>query len=376
MRIAINTRMLLPNRLEGIGWYTYEVVRRMVDAHPEHQFIFFFDRAYDPEFVFAPNVEPVVLHPPARHPLLFMVWFDWAIPRALRKHRADLFFSPDGFLSLRTSVPTLLTVHDLAYKHFPDQVAGMDRWYYRRFMPRFMQHADRIVTVSEATRMDVIESGISPAKVSVSYNGANPRFTAQPVEEGERIRNQYTQGEPYFLYVGAIHPRKNVTRLVRAFSLFKEETGCPHRLVLLGRMAWMAADTKAAIVESPFREHIIQVGYQGGDLPAFYSGAEALVYVSLFEGFGIPIVEAMGCETAVITSDRSSMAEVAADAAILVNPESEAAIAEGMARLVREPGLRQELIEKGTERRTRFDWDRTAREVWSLLEEMDTARTE
>lgn len=365
--------MLLPNKLEGIGWYTYEVVRRMVEAHPEHQFIFFFDRAYDPEFVFAPNVEPVVLHPPARHPFLFMLWFDWAIPRALQKYQADLFFSPDGFLSLRTSVPTLLTVHDLAYKHFPHQVSGIDRWYYRRFMPRFMQRADRIVTVSEATRLDVIDSGISPKKVSVSYNGANPRFTARGAEEGMRIRQQFTQGEPYFLYVGAIHPRKNVTRLVRAFTRFKADTGLSHRLVLLGRMAWMAEDTKLAIAESPFREEIIQVGYQGDDLPVFYSGAEALVYVSLFEGFGIPIVEAMGCETAVITSNRSSMAEVAGDAAILVNPESEDAIAEGMARIVQEPGLREALIERGKERRIRFDWDRTAREVWSLLEEMGSS---
>ncbi len=370
MRIAINTRMLLPNKLEGIGWYTYEVVRRMVEAHPEHQFIFFFDRAYDPEFVFAPNVEPVVLHPPARHPFLFMIWFDWAIPRALKRHRADLFFSPDGFLSLRTTVPTLLTVHDLAYKHFPHQVSRLDRWYYQRFMPRFMQRAEKIVTVSEATRHDVIESGIDPGKVSVSYNGANPRFTVQGEEDRQRIREEFTQGEAYFLYVGAIHPRKNVTRLVRAFTRFKATTGQPHRLVLLGRMAWMAEDTRAAIAESAYRDEIIQVGYQGDDLPAFYSGAEALVYVSLFEGFGIPIVEAMGCETAVITSDRSSMAEVAGDAAILVDPESEGAIAEGMARLVQEPGLRTTLIQRGQERRKQFDWDRTAREVWSLLEEM------
>lgn len=370
MRIAVNTRMLLPNKLEGIGWYTYEVLRRMVSDHPEHEFIFLFDRDYDPDFVFGENVRPVVLFPPARHPFLFMVWFDWAIPRALRRFRADVFFSPDGFLSLRTRVPTLLTIHDLAYKHFPDQVGGMASWYYRTYMPRFMQRADRIVTVSEATRLDVIDSGTDPGKVSVSYNGANPRFAPQGPEDGQRIRDQFTGGDPYFLYVGAIHPRKNVTRLVRAYTRFKEATGAPHKLVLLGRMAWMAEDTRAAIQGSSCREEIIQVGYQGDDLPAFYSGAEALVYVSLFEGFGIPIVEAMGCETAVITSDRSSMAEVAGEAALLVDPGSEESIAAAMSRLVSEPDLRDQLIERGRERKRRFDWDRAAREVWSLLEEL------
>ncbi len=368
MRIAINTRMLLPNKLEGIGWYTYEIVRRMVEDHPEHTFIFFFDRQFDPAFVFTSNVQPVVLSPPARHPILFMLWFDWALPRALKKHNVDVFFSPDGFLSLRTKVPTLLTIHDLAYKHFPDQVKGMISWYYRYFMPRFMHRADHIVTVSEATRADVIESGIDGSRVSVSYNGANPRFQPQSQADGQAIRDQFTKGEPYFLYVGAIHPRKNVTRLVRAFSRFKENSGAPHRLILLGRMAWMSADTRAAIDESIYKDHIIEVGYQGDNLPTFYSGSVALVYVSLFEGFGIPIVEAMGCETAVITSNRSSMAEVAGDAALLVNPESEEEIANAMNQLSNDPELRDQLIQKGRLCRKRFDWSRSSREVWTLLE--------
>lgn len=368
MRIAINTRMLLPNKLEGIGWYTVEIVRRMVEDHPEHTFLFFFDRPVDPAFVFGKNVQPVVLSPPARHPLLFMIWFDWVLPRALKKHKADVFFSPDGFLSLRTDVPTLLTIHDLAYKHFPDQVKGMTSWYYRYFMPRFMRRADHIVTVSEATREDVMDSGIRGEKVSVCYNGANPRFQPQSPADGQAIRNRYTDGEPYFLYVGAIHPRKNVTRLVRAFSRFKEVSGAAHRLILLGRMAWMSADTRSAIEESPFREHIVEVGYQGDNLPSFYAGSVALVYVSLFEGFGIPIVEAMGCETAVITSDRSSMAEVAGDAALLVNPESEAEIAKAMLQIGGNEALRMELIQKGRIQRERFDWSRSSKEVWSLLE--------
>ena len=139
MRIAVNTRMLLPNKLEGIGWYTYEVLRRMVTDHPEHEFIFLFDRDYDPDFVFGENVRPVVLFPPARHPFLFMVWFDWAIPGRYGVS-GPMFFRRTGSQPAHL-VPTLLTITTWPYKHFPDQVGGMASWYYRTYMPRFMQRA-------------------------------------------------------------------------------------------------------------------------------------------------------------------------------------------------------------------------------------------
>src|SRR6056300_399785 len=113
MRIAINTRFLLKGKMEGFGWFTYETVKRMVMDHPEHTFIFFFDRPYDSHYVFAKNVIPIVLRPPARHPILFKIWFNYSITRALKKHKADVFFSPDGYLSLRTTVPQIGVIHDL-----------------------------------------------------------------------------------------------------------------------------------------------------------------------------------------------------------------------------------------------------------------------
>src|SRR5690606_7224010 len=117
MRIAVNTRLLLKGKLEGIGWFTYQTLERIVKQHPEHEFIFFFDRPYDRSFVFASNVTPVVLSPQARHPVLFYLWFELGIPRLLRKYKADLFLSPDGFSSLSTKVPTCLVIHDLAFEH-------------------------------------------------------------------------------------------------------------------------------------------------------------------------------------------------------------------------------------------------------------------
>lgn len=370
MRIAVNTRMLLQGRLEGIGWYTCEILLRLSRQHPQHEFIFFFDRDWDPAFLFGPNVTPVRVYPPARHPLLFWIWFEWRLPALLRRYRADVFFSPDGFLSLRTPLPTLLTVHDLAYKHFPGHVHGLQRAYYRHFMPRFLQRADHIVAVSEATRQDILDSGIDPAKVSVAHNGANSRFRPAGEEACAKLRAEFTGGRPYFLYVGAIHPRKNVARLVRAWSLFRRDSGLPHCLVLLGRMAWMAEDVRQAIEESPYREDILTVGYQADRLPEFYSAAEALVYVSLFEGFGIPVLEALCCDTPVITSRVSSMPEVAGQAALLVDPENIAAIAAALRRIAVEPELRERLVTAGRSQRERFSWDQAAEIVWTRLQNL------
>lgn len=368
MHIAVNTRMLLRDKLEGIGWYTYEVMRRLVQQRPEDTFLFLFDRPWDPDFVFGENVIPVKIFPQARHPVLFYWWFELRLPGVLREYKADVFFSPDGFLSLRTPVPTLLTVHDLAYKHFEDNVNLIQQAYYRYFMPRFLRRADHITTVSEATRQDVIASGISPDKVSVAWNGTDPRFTPAGREACEAIRTEFTRGNPFFLYVGAIHPRKNVVRLIRAFSEFKSASGAPHHLVLLGRMAWMTADVEEAIRQSPYRDAIVQVGYQKDRLPAFYSAATALTYVSLFEGFGMPLTEAMGCETAIITSNLSSMPEVCGDAGLLVDPQSISSIAEAMVRLASDESLRQALIERGRLQRLMFSWESTARDIGRRLD--------
>jgi glycosyltransferase involved in cell wall biosynthesis len=367
MRIAVNTRVLIKDKLEGVGWYIYEIVSRLVRTHPEHTFILIFDRPYHPDFVFGPNVIPVVTRPPARHPVLFAIWFECRLPHILKKYKADVFYSPDGFLSLRSRLPTLLTVHDLAFKHFPGQNTFIQRSYYQFFMPRFLLHARHIIAVSESTRLDILDSGIAPDKVTVAFNGANERFKPVELSSCQMLRDTFTEGQPYFLYVGAIHPRKNMIRLIRAFTQFKQDTTLPHKLVLLGRMAWMSDDVKKAMANSPAAADIIHVGYQAESLPTFYSAATALVYVSLFEGFGIPILEAMCCDTAVITSNISSMPEVAGSAALLVDPYSESQISHAMQQIAQDPALRISLIDAGKKQRQMFSWDHAAGLVWNQL---------
>jgi len=369
MRIAINTRFLLSEGLEGIGRYTYELCRRLVAAHPEHQFLFLFDRPFEERFLFGEQVEGKVVPPPARHPLLWYLWFEWALPPVLEQWRADVFFSPDGYASLRTAVPTLMTIHDLAFEHFSDNIPFLAYHYCRYFTPRYCQRVERIATVSDYTRQDIEQRyGISRKKIRVCGNGCREGFHPLSDTEKEASRQRFGKGKPYFLYIGAIHPRKNVHRLIAAFTDFKERTGSQVQLLLAGRFAWQTGRVKTAYENSPFRQDIHFLGYvPDEDLPVLLGGALCFVYPSLFEGFGLPLLEAMQAEVPIITSNLASMPEVAGPAARLVNPQATNAIAHAMQEIEEKPALRQQLIQEGRQQRGKFSWDEVAAVVDDML---------
>ncbi len=369
MRIAVNTRLLLKGRLEGIGWYTHQMLERIVRAHPEHEFIFFFDRPYDPSFVFAPNVKPVVVHPQARHAVLFYLWFEWSIPAMLRRYKADLFLSTDGLCSLSTKVPTCLVIHDLAFEHYPQHLKFSHRTYLQHWSPRFARKAKRIVTVSEYSRQDIAQRyKIFPDKIDVTYNGAHPEYRPLTWEEREAVKAEYTGGQEYFVFAGALHPRKNVLALLQAFIKFKKRQRSPIKLVIVGRMAWKFKELAALRETMPFKEDVIWPGYLGVEkLSKVIGGAYALVYPSLFEGFGIPILEALKCGVPAVVSNTSSMPEVAGNAALLVDPTSVDDIAEKMGIIYKDEALRSRLIAASTAQAAIFDWDTSAAQLWESM---------
>jgi glycosyltransferase involved in cell wall biosynthesis len=367
--IAVNTRFLLTGRLEGFGWYTHEIMRRMVAAHPNDAFVFLFDRPFDPAFVYGPNVTPVVVPPPARHPVLFHIWNEWMVPRALKPFRPDVYFSPDSICSLRLKTPTLLTVHDLIPLRHPEQVARRHRRYYLKNLPQFIHRAEHIATVSEYVRRDIVETcGVSPDKVTAVYNGCRELFV--PLSEAHRqlVRERYSDGKPYFFYVGAIHPRKNIPQLIRAFERFKNESGSPALLLLAGRMAWDTGEVSEALRQSAHRADIRSLGYvPEADLPQLAASALALTYISIQEGFGLPVVEAMYCDTPVIAAAASCLPEIAGDAALLVDPHNVENIATAMLEIHADAAFRAGLIEKGRLRRAEFSWDAAAHRLWEIL---------
>lgn len=366
MTIAINTRFLLPNKLEGIGWFTYEVVRRLVERHPEHHFVFLFDRPYDERFVFAENVEPIVVSPPARHPVLWYLWFEWAVPSVLRKVKADLFFSSDSYCSLRSKVPTVMVTHDIAHVHFPDQIPRLVRTYYDYFVPRYLKRAEHIITVSEYSKQDMIAHyGIPKEKISVACNGSRAHIA--PVSEVERRRTQaqYANANPYFFYLGALHPRKNLPRLIQAFDQFKAKTQSDVQLLIGGRFAWQTGPIKAAYDAAIHKDSIHFLGYiDDSDLPTIMGSALALTYVSLFEGFGMPLLEALHCEVPIICSNVSSMPEVVGGAGILVDPTDVTDIANAMEQVWRKPEVDKA---KYAEQRARFTWERAVEVIEGVM---------
>ena len=366
MRIAVNTRLLLKGKLEGIGWFTFETLIRMTQNHPEHEFIFIFDRPYDPDYIFSDNITPVVIGPQARHPILFYIWFDFQIPKVLKKYKADLFLSPDGYLSLRTKVPQLAVIHDINFVHRPDDLPWLIAKYYNYFFPKFARIAKRIATVSFYSKEDIARSfKIDYDKIDVVYDGINQIFEPLLEKEKTKIRKKYTGGTEYFLFVGALHPRKNVNGLLQAFDAFKGETTNNIKLMIVGGEMHKTGDIFETYENMRFKNDVVFTGRVSTDeLHDIFGAALALTFVPFFEGFGIPVVEAMSAGVPVICSNTTSIPEVGGNAVVYADPMKIDQITDAMIKLANDKDLRKDLIEKGFEQKNKFSWDETAHLLW------------
>ncbi|MFT5860288.1 MAG: glycosyltransferase involved in cell wall biosynthesis [Flavobacteriaceae bacterium] len=369
MRIAVNTRFLLPSKMEGFGWYTYEVVQRLVQNHPEHTFIFLFDRPYDERFIFGTNVEPVVLKPQARHPILFKIWFNRSVTKALKKYEADIFFSPDGYLSLKTEVPQVGTIHDINFEHFPEDLPKSPRNYLRNYFPKFAAKSAHIITVSEASKQDICKTYNQPEdKITVAWNGASDAF--KPLEESaqQEVRAFYSNGKPYLLFVGALHPRKNLKRLLEAYTLLlKSDEACPYDLIIVGEALWKRSGFDGEL-DVNVKERIHFTGHvELEELAKIMASATVFTFVPYFEGFGIPLVEAMKSGTAILAGNKTSLPEVAGDAALYCDPFDVQDIYKKLEEIVNDSELREALVKKGLDRSKLFSWDLSAEKVWEVI---------
>ena len=369
--IAVNTRLLLPGRREGISRFAVEVLRRMVQKNPEVQFSFLFDRPYDPQFLFHSNVTPFVIPPPARHPLLWHMWFHAAVPFKLRQLNPDVFFSPEFYLCPPSTIPQVPVFHDLAYEHYPEDIGKWAARFCRKYSPIYARKADAILTVSEYSKQDIMyQYGIPGDKITVAYNGVGDSFTPTASPLQQRIREKYSRGNPYFLFVGTVQPRKNLDTLLRAFDSFKSKHSSPVQLLIAGRKGWNYQQIEETYQLMQAREEVIFTGYvEEEELPALFGSALALCYIPYLEGFGIPLLEAMACDTPILCSHVSSLPEVVGEAAIQVDPFSEEQIVEGMVQLYTDEGLRKQLVRAGRERRQLFSWERSYQAVWKVLQQ-------
>jgi len=312
MKVVVNARWLLPGKLEGTGIYTLRMLEHITEALPQIEFTLLYDRpsAAKNPLIHRKNITHRTVLPPARHPWLWHIWNRWAVPHILWRESADLYWSPDG-LPARTSAQQWITIHDLNFEHHPEWLPTRVAAYYKKEIREAAHSANQLFTVSEWSREDIAERyGVSSEEIIVTPNASQRIFSPGPKE---RL--------PYFCAVGAMTPRKNLKTLLEAFDAFKQKPDT-HEFTL--KIAGAAHFTDLELQQTLSQlSHASSVEFLGrlsdDELEKLYQNATAFCMPSALEGFGIPVIEAMQCGTAVLSSDNSALREVVKDAGILVN---------------------------------------------------------
>jgi glycosyltransferase involved in cell wall biosynthesis len=284
----------------------------------------------------------------------------------------DIFHATEHLLPPLRRVRTVFTFHDAIYALFPQYHLPMNRLFLGLMMPRFLRRADAIITVSECSKGDAVRLyGIDPARIRVIYEGVDARF--QPVTDPTRlaqVRARYGLPEHYVLYVGTIEPRKNLTTLLEAYANLRFAI-CDLRLVIAGKKGWLYESFFARLRELGLEDAVVLPGYIADEyLPALYSAANVFAFPSLYEGFGLPLLEAMACGTPVVCSNASSLPEVCDGAALLVEPTDVPALVQAMERVLSDESLRATLRARGLAQAAKFSWERTARETLAVYREV------
>ncbi len=300
---------------------------------------------------------------PTAKPPVRVVWEQVVQPWALRRARVDLVHGPVFVGPLLTPCPTVVTVHDLSFLRYPHFFRPANRLYLRVFTRASVHRARRVIAVSNHAAEETVRLlGVDRRRIDVIYHGVDPALRPLPPEEVETFRRREGLPERFVLYVGTLEPRKNLIRLVEAFATLRPAALRPAPiLILAGARGWYFRDLFARVEQLGLRDRVLFPGYVPSDrLALWYNAATVFAYPSLYEGFGMPVVEAQACGTPVLTSDRSALPEAAGDGALLVNPEDVEAIAEGLRRMLTDEPLRAELKRRGLAHAARFTWQKTA----------------
>ena len=296
---------------------------------------------------------------PTASPLARILWEQSAGQLSGPRERLDVFHHPVNVAPLAGLTPQVVTVHDLAFERFPEQYPAAKQRYLRLMTRVTTRRAAKVIAVSRATGRDLVELySVPQPKIEVIPNGMSTGFGRPPESELAAFRAEHELPDEYFLFVGTLQPRKNLDGLLHAYALIAGQVAWP--LIVVGAAGWMYDPIFHLVRQLGITERVRFVGYAAGDeLAYWYSSADVFVLPSLYEGFGLPVLEAMACGTPVVTSSRSSLAEVAGDAAWLVDPERPQDIAAALLRLARDPALRQELAARGLQRAAPFTWRRS-----------------
>jgi glycosyltransferase involved in cell wall biosynthesis len=294
---------------------------------------------------------------PTGRPVVRILWEQLALPWA----KLDLLHTAAFVSPLVPPAPTVVTVYDLSFLHCPTAF-GRGRRAYLHLMTRLScRRARRIIAISESTRRDLVKQwGIPPSRILVAYPGVGEQYRPLPAEEVKAFRAKRGLPEQFVLHLGTLQPRKNLVRLIQAYHRLRPE-GAAVKLVLAGGKGWSYYPIMAEIESMDLRSDVLLPGYVAAEeLPLWYNAATVLAYPSLYEGFGLPVVEAMACQTPVVTSAASSLSEAAGDAALLVDPHDTEALADALHRALTNDSLRREMKARGRQQASKFSWQQTA----------------
>ena len=369
MTVAINCWILRNKKLDGIGYFTVNAIANLIKDHPDVNFQVLCDKKFTEDYFDFPNVSKHRIFPALRHPILYVFYMEFVLPFFLRKHNPDVMVSADGYLSLLSKCKQIPIIYDINFEHNPKDIKLKNRIYFKFFFKRFARKAKRIATISEYSKKDIADYyKINPDKIDNVSCGINSNFSPLEQQEIIAVRNKWSNGKPYFFFVGSMHPRKNIKRLIDAFNLFKQKTGSDFKLILAGSILWSKTEIEDSYANSPCKDDIIFTGrLSDEDLQKMLGAAHALSFVPIFEGFGLPIVEAFQSGVPVLCSNVTSMPEVAGDAALMVDPFNVDDIAAGLEKLSTDNELRNQLITKGHIQKKLFSWSRTAGLLWECI---------
>lgn len=363
MKIAINLWVLRNKNYDGIGYFAIQTTRRLIASMPNHSFLLLLPNNYNGnDFVFS-NVQKVKLFPALRHPIFYIVWIEIILPIFFLFQNVDSVYAPDGFISPFTKAKQYPVIHDLNFIHYPEGLKYYNKLFYQFFIKKYCNRATSIITVSGFSKSEIEKYfNIAGGRIKVVYSAINFEDNCQIISSESLI-------ESYFFCIGSLIPRKNLNRLVKAFELFKNNNSSNVKLKIAGNLSWDASDLSYLINQSLYRDDIEILG-RVSDEDKFHliRNSLALCFVSIYEGFGVPILEAFHAKTVLITSDVTSMPEIAENAAIYANPFDVQSILDALDKAYKMSETeRKEYITNGIHILEKYSWDKTSQMIHQVL---------
>ena len=371
MRIGVNTLFLIPAKVGGSETYLRKVLAELVSLDETHEYVLFCNRENAGTFpeIERPNVMEVRSNVRATSRPRRVLYEQFVLPKLVKCHGVDVLWSPGYTAPLRLACPSVVSTLDMQFKHYPEDFSRAALIATRFLVPRAARRAAAVLTLSEYSKREIVQfCRVAAERVHVVYLAADETTGGDiPAGEQRAVLERFGLDEPYILTVANAWPHKNVPALVRAHAMLPES--CARRLVIVGIRGRGMAEVNAAIAESPRADRIVTTGWLSErELWILYRNAGVFAFPSLFEGFGLPVLEAMAAGVPVVSSNAASLPEVYGDAPLAFDPTDEAAMADAIRRVLEDDTLARDLVERGRRNLARFSWRRTAEQTLEVLE--------